>query len=122
VHGLQHVSFFGSALLFWWALLQSRMRVRAYGAAAFYLFVTALHSGFLGILLSIARQPIYPAQSLAAPDWGLSALQDQQLAGLIMWVPAGIAYAGATLVMLGIWIARSSVLSAPGGRHADAPR
>jgi putative membrane protein len=122
VHGLQHVSFFGPALLFWWALLQGRTRTRAYGAAAFYLFLTALHSGFLGILLSIATQPIYPGQSAAAAEWGLLPLEDQQLAGLIMWVPAGLAYASATLIMVGIWIAQSSVLSSPGGRHAAPSR
>ena len=122
MHGFQHVCFFGSALLFWWALLQGRTRTRAYGAAAFYLFVTALHSGFLGILLSIAREPIYPGQSVGAGAWGLSPLEDQQMAGLIMWVPAGIAYAAATLVMLGIWIARSSAMSSPGGRHAVTSR
>jgi cytochrome c oxidase assembly factor CtaG len=122
MHGFQHVSFFGSALLFWWALLQGRTRTRAYGAAAFYLFITALHSGFLGILLSVAREPIYPGQSVDAAAWGMSPLEDQQMAGLIMWVPAGVAYAAATLVMLGIWIARSSVMSSPGGRHAAASR
>lgn len=118
VHGLQHVSFLGSALLFWWALLRGRTRTRGYGVAAFYLFLTALHSGFLGVLLSIAREPIYPDQSSAAAQWGLTPLEDQQLAGLIMWVPAGFIYAAATLVMLGIWIHQSSILPMRGGGHA----
>lgn len=122
IHGLQHVSSFGSALLFWWALLQGRVRTRGYGAAAFYLFAKALHSGFLGILLSIAKAPIYPGQTAAAPEWGLTPLEDQQLAGLIMWVPAGMVYAGATLAMLGIWINRSGTLSPPGGLHAPVSR
>ncbi|MCB8821796.1 cytochrome c oxidase assembly protein [Microvirga rosea] len=122
IHGLQHVSFFGTALLFWWSLLRGRARVRGYGVAALYLFLTALHSGFLGILLSIARAPIYPGQSAAAPQWGLMPLEDQQLAGLIMWVPAGVVYAAATLVMLGIWIRQSSIPSLSGGGHAPLPR
>jgi putative membrane protein len=122
VHGLQHVSFFGTAILFWWSLLRGRARTRGYGAAAFYLFVTALHSGFLGILLSLTKTLIYPGQTVAAPEWGLTQLEDQQLAGLIMWVPAGVVYAAAALVMVGIWISQSSAMSASGGIHAQYPR
>ncbi|MEZ0171303.1 cytochrome c oxidase assembly protein [Microvirga sp. TS319] len=122
VHGLQHISFFATAILFWWALLRGRARVRGYGVAAFYLFLTALHSGFLGILISLTKTPTYPGQTAAAPEWGLSPLEDQQLAGLIMWIPAGVVYAAASLVMMGIWIHRSSTLSAPGGAHASLPR
>jgi len=122
VHGLQHVSFFATALLFWWSLLRGRARTRGYGAAAFYLFITALHSGFLGILLSLTKTLIYPGQTAAAPEWGLTQLEDQQLAGLIMWVPAGVVYAAAALIMVGIWISRSSALPASGGVHAPYPR
>ena len=52
IHWLQHASFF-SALLFWWALIYARGR-QGYGAAVFYLFATALHTGFLGVLLLFA--------------------------------------------------------------------
>jgi cytochrome c oxidase assembly factor CtaG len=118
VHWLQHLSFFVTAILFWWSLIHGRGRVRAYGAAVLYLFVTALHSGFLGILLSLARRPIYPSQTSAAPQWGLTPMEDQQLAGLIMWVPGGLVYAGAALVLAGLWIARSGTGLAAGGAHA----
>jgi cytochrome c oxidase assembly factor CtaG len=107
LHWLQHLSFFGTALLFWWSLVRGRGRERAYGAAVFYLFATSLHSGFLGILLALARQPLYPVQTRAAAEWGLTPLEDQQLAGLIMWVPGGLVYAAAALALAGIWIARS---------------
>lgn len=120
LHWIQHLCFFGSAILFWWALLRSPLRQRGYGAAVFYLFATALHSGFLGILLAVARKPIYPHQTSAAPDWGLTALEDQQLAGLIMWVPAGIAYLVAAIILAGLWIRHSSSLGRQGGRHALA--
>jgi len=113
LHWLQHFSFFVTALLFWWSLVRGRGRERAYGAAVFYLFATSLHSGFLGILLAVARQPLYPMQTSGALEWDLTPLEDQQLAGLIMWVPGGLVYAAAALVMAGIWIARS-------GSHARA--
>ena len=82
----------------------------------FWLFVTSLHSGFLGILITLARPPWYPAQGEASARFGLTPLEDQQLAGLVMWVPAGVLYAGAALVAMGLWILQSS--RTEGGRHA----
>jgi cytochrome c oxidase assembly factor CtaG len=115
VHWLQHLSFLITAILFWWALLRGRTRERGYGAAVFYLFATALHSGFLGILLSVARTPLYPAQTSQAPQWGFTPLEDQQLAGLIMWVPAGLVYLAAALALAGVWILHSATLARRGG-------
>jgi putative membrane protein len=119
LHWLQHLSFLATALLFWWSLLRGRARERGYGLAVLYLFATSLHTGFLGILLALARQPLYPVQTRTALEWGLTPLEDQQLAGLIMWVPAGLVYAVAALALAGIWIARSG-LSGQGGTHALA--
>jgi putative membrane protein len=107
VHWLQHVTLFGSALLFWQAVL-GRRGLREPGTAIFCLFLTALHSGMLGVLLTFAPWPIYPNQSSGAHDFGLTALQDQQLAGLVMWVPGGLIYAVAALGLAAAWIGRSS--------------
>ncbi len=122
IHWLQHLSFFVTALLFWRALLQGSERERGYGAAVFYLFVTSLHTGFLGILLSLMRRSIYPAQTSGAAEWGLTPLEDQQLAGLFMWIPAGLVYAGAALILAGLWITRSGSSRSRGGHHAHAAR
>ena len=54
----------------------------------------------------------------AAPAWGLTPFEDQQLAGLLMWVPGGIIYAGAALMMMAAWISRSSKR---GGYDSHAP-
>jgi len=113
IHWLQHVSFFGTALLFWRALLRGGQGVR--GVAVFYLFATSLHTGFLGILLAFARGPFYPAQTAGAPEWGLTPLEDQQLAGLVMWIPAGFVYTAAALALAGLWIARSGSREGGGG-------
>jgi putative membrane protein len=109
VHWLQHVSFLVTALLFWWALLRGRERERGYGIAVLCLFLTALHNGFLGVLLALSRSPFYPLQSELASAWGLTILEDQQLAGLIMWVPFGGVYTVAALILAGVWIARLGV-------------
>lgn len=117
LHWLQHLSFLASALLFWWALLQGRDRAHAAGAGVLWLFLTAMHSSALGILLTLSRSPWIPLQSAIAGDWGLTPLEDQQLAGLVMWVPAGIVYTAVALALAGRWIATSSA-RAP--RPADA--
>lgn len=122
VHWLQHLSFFVTALFFWWALLYGRARERGYGAAVFYLFVTGLHSGFLGILLTISRQPWYPAETAFVEGWGLTPLEDQQLAGLIMWVPGGFVYVVAALALAAVWIQGSGALVAKGERHVQPVR
>jgi putative membrane protein len=119
VHWLQHGSFFVTALFFWWALVHGRERERRYGAAIFYLFATALHSGFLGILLTFAPAPVYAGGS-AAPLWGLTPLEDQQLAGLVMWVPAGLVYAVAALLLMAAWIRGSGLRAFVGERQATA--
>lgn len=118
VHWLQHLSFFVTALFFWWALLYGRARERGYGAAVFYLFATGLHSGFLGILLTISRRPWYPADAAFTSGWGLTPLEDQQLAGVIMWVPGGFAYVIAALVLAAIWI-QGSGASVKGETHVQ---
>ncbi len=107
VHWLQHLSFLLTAMLFWWALLREHRRGPAYGTAVVMLFITALHSGLLGILLTLARHPLYPAQTTAA-GWGLTALEDQQAAGLAMWIPPGLIYAAAALALFAFWMARPS--------------
>ena len=54
------------------------------------------------MLLTVARWPVIPAQTFAAGEWGLTPLEDQQLAGLVMWVPAGMAYVAAALACAGL--------------------
>jgi cytochrome c oxidase assembly factor CtaG len=108
VHRLQHLSFFLTALLFWWSLLQARPRQRSYGIAIFVLFATMLHTGVLGILLTLSRQLWYPQQVAFAAEWGLTPLEDQQLAGLVMWVPMGLIYTAAALAIAARWISDSS--------------
>jgi len=103
VHALQHASFLGSALLFWWALIHGRNGRLRYGASVLYVFTTALHTTALGAVLSLASRPLYPAYASTAA-WGLTPLEDQQLAGLIMWVPAGIAYLVAALGLMAEWL------------------
>jgi putative membrane protein len=104
VHALQHLSFLLSALLFWWAVLHGPDRAIGYGVAVLYMFTTALHSGLLGALITLARTLWYPAYRGTTASWGLTPLQDQQLGGLIMWVPACLVYIVAGLALLAGWL------------------
>jgi putative membrane protein len=105
VHVLEHLSFFGTALIFWWALLQPATPGKLhYGIGMLMSFTTALHSGLLGALLTFAPAPWISTYQVTAWVWGLSPLADQQLAGVIMWVPAGFVYLATTLALLARWL------------------
>jgi putative membrane protein len=107
VHTFQHASFFGSALLFWWAIIASPRGAASYGAGVLYLFTTSIHSGILGAFLTFSSHVLYPVYSDSTVNWGFTPLEDQQLGGLIMWVPAGLVYIVAALFMFAGWIAES---------------
>jgi putative membrane protein len=104
LHRLQHISFLVTALFFWWAIL--RMPRRDYGLGALHVFVTMIHTGLLGALLTLSPHDAYPLQTHDAPVFGLTPLEDQQLAGLFMWVPGGAIYLCCGLTLLYAWLSR----------------
>jgi putative membrane protein len=103
VHAWQHICFLLTALLFWWSVLGAATR-REQGIALLSLFTTMAHTGALGALLTLARMPWYAHYAATAPLFGLSALEDQQLGGLVMWVPAGAVYIVCGLALASRWI------------------
>ena len=104
VHSIQHLSFLGTGLLFWWALLSGREGRLGRPAAVLYLFTTSLHTTLLGALLAFSSTVWYPIYQSRTAPWGMTPLEDQQLAGLIMWVPAGLAYLLAALAVTASWL------------------
>lgn len=116
VHALEHGCFFATALLVWWVVLKPIGRRKNDTAwALFVLLGTFVQSGALGAILTFSDTPWYYAQSVGAGAWHLSALEDQQLAGLIMWIPAGFVYVIAMLAVMSRW------LRAPGEAPVPAP-
>jgi len=103
VHAMQHLMFFITAALFWWSLLHGRFGRVGYGVAVFFVFLTAMHTGLLGVLLTFAHHVWYPTYTHTAPH----ALEDQQLAGLIMWIPAGVLFLLVALALFAAWIGES---------------
>jgi cytochrome c oxidase assembly factor CtaG len=112
VHATQHASFFVTALLFWWSVLRPSQRQARSGAPVLALFSTMMHSGLLGALIATAPALWYGAYATTTAAWGLTPLEDQQLAGLVMWIPASVSYVVATLVHATRW------LREPGGTMA----
>jgi len=107
VHIVQHLSFFGSAALFWWGLVHGRYGRLGYGAAVLYVFATAVHSGVLGALLTFSPRVWYPLYESTASRFGMTPLEDQQLAGLLMWVPASLVFIAGGLYFFAAWIRES---------------
>jgi putative membrane protein len=88
IYWAMHLSLFGSALWLWRALFAaSGRRIGEAGLAA---ALTSLQMGLLGAILTFAARPFFAPHLLTAAAWGLTPLADQQLAGVIMWVPAGL--------------------------------
>jgi putative membrane protein len=104
VHAAQHLSFLVSALLFCEALIYGHERWMGYGAAVIYVFTTAVHTSALGALLTFSPTLWYPVYQQTTAAWGLTPLEDQQLGGLIMWVPAGVVYLVAGLALFALWL------------------
>jgi len=105
VHALEHVSFLGTAILFWWAVLQPTGRRRlSYGMSVVYVSTAGMLMGALGAILTLAPFPWYVEHLTTTAAWHLSPLQDQQLAGVIMWVPASIVYLGAVCWFFVKWL------------------
>jgi cytochrome c oxidase assembly factor CtaG len=107
IHLVQHVCFTATACLFWWGLLHGRYGRLGYGAAVLYVFATAVHTGGLGALLTFADRPLYPLYVARAHAHGVDALADQQLAGLLMWIPAGVVLILFGLALFAAWLGES---------------
>jgi putative membrane protein len=107
-HVAQHASFFASSLLFWWAMLHPRGRGSGYGVSAACLFVTSLIGGALGALMSFSSSPWYADYAaMGMTGIGLDPVDDQRLAGLIMWIPGGLVHGTAALALAYRWLKAS---------------
>jgi cytochrome c oxidase assembly factor CtaG len=101
-HVVQHLTFLLTALLFWNAVLDPYRAAARPALAAGCLFATTLIGGALGALMAFSWSPWYPAYAaLGLTPLGLTPVEDQQLAGLLMWIPGGLVHMAAALAILG---------------------
>ena len=118
IHAAQHLSFFLTAVVFWSALFGAGRSLLGYGAATVYVFGTALHCSALGALLTFSSVVWYPAYASTTSRWGLTVLEDQQLGGVIMWVPSALVCIVIGLALFARWLAESDRRVKLGGIEA----
>ena len=91
VHALEHCTFLLTASLFWWLVIQPHGRRRlSVGLSVLFIYTAMIQSSALGALITFAPARWYAAHEPYGEAGGLAPLADQQLAGLIMWVPGGL--------------------------------
>jgi cytochrome c oxidase assembly factor CtaG len=95
-------------VIFWSALIDGRYGRAGYGVGVAFVFFTMLYSGLLGAVLSLGDHALY-AHAGPTLRWGLDPVDDQQRAGLLMWVPAGVIMTAVGLAILAAWLGQSAV-------------
>ena len=101
IHIMEHVTLLVSGVLLWRVLVGSRSDgVASPGFRILLVFATALQSGFLALLLTFAQSPWYSAYATTTAARHLDPLADQQLAGVIMWIPGGFVYVATAPTLL----------------------
>ncbi|HUY77614.1 MAG TPA: cytochrome c oxidase assembly protein [Ktedonobacterales bacterium] len=106
IHIVEHLTFIAFGLLYWLPILSpSPVFPRiSRGFGVLYLFIGCQPMVALGALITFAAQPLYQPYVLAPHIWGSTPLGDQQLGGLIMWLPSNIPALIAISVLFFQWI------------------
>lgn len=105
LHVVEHATFLATAVLFWRVVVGARRADRVpNGLGVLLVFAMAMQSVFLSALLTFARAPWYSGYAATTAPWDLAPLADQQLAGVIMWIPAGLVYLAAGLTLMVTWV------------------
>ena len=106
VHDLEHALYLGSALLFFWPLIgrdPSPYRL-GYPARLFYLFLQMPLNSFLGVVILNSERILYPHYAVTGRLWGPPPLDDQQLAGAIMWGGGDLGFLVAIMLVIAAWM------------------
>lgn len=88
IYWVMQATLFGSAYVFWRAVFS-----QSGGSGVGWVFLAYLAMGLLGAILTLAPDAVYATHATAPTLWGLTPLSDQQLGGLVMWMPAGLPFA-----------------------------
>lgn len=112
VHDLEHLTFFGTALLLWWHAIGAGPRLHPRASTLMRivgLLATAGANMIPGVVIALAPTPLYTYYVDAPRTWGLTVMQDQVLSGLIMWIPGTMMYLSAAVILILRMLARSEV-------------
>jgi putative membrane protein len=106
LHDVQHLTFLGAALLFWWPVVgadPARWRL-PHPVRLFYLFLAMPQNSFLGIALMSAPLALYPHYLTNVRHWGPSPIVDQSIGGMLMWVGGDVAFLVAMGLVVAAWV------------------
>lgn len=106
LHDLQHLTFLGAALLFWWPVVSAdpaRWRLQ-HPARLFYLFLAMPQNSFLGIALMSAPTSLYPHYLTNAREWGPTPMVDQNVGGMLMWVGGDVVFLLGMGLVVAAWV------------------
>jgi len=106
LHYLQHATFFGAALLFWWPVIAvdpGPWRL-PHPVRLLYLFLAMPQNSFLGVALLSASSVLYPHYLTNLRSWGMPPLDDQALGGVLMWVVGDVAFLAAMMLVVVLWM------------------
>ena len=108
LHIVQHLVFLATAVVMWWPVLSPvpELPRASYPGQMLYLFLLGIPMSIVGAMITLADAPLYPFYAAAPRVWGLTPLQDQQIGGLIMWVPGGLVFWAAMTVVWFRWAGR----------------
>jgi putative membrane protein len=106
-HDLEHITFFSVAMLFWWHIVRSGPKIHRplspFGRAGYAISGIPVNM-LAGLAFVFATEPIYTYYEAMPRLWGLSVIEDQRIAGLIMWVPGSMMFLIAALVVVARWL------------------
>ena len=106
LHYVQHATFLGAALLFWWPVIgadPSPWRL-PHPVRLLYLFLAMPQNSFLGVAIMSAGSVLYPHYVTNGRDWGPTPLEDQQLGGVFMWVGGDVIFLAAMAIVVVMWM------------------
>lgn len=108
IHIGEHLMFMAAAVIMWWPFMSPLPELPrlAYPGQMLYCFLTTLPMSIVAVYIVMADHVLYPFYASAPRIWGLTPMGDQQLGGLIMWIPGGIVFYGIMTVIFFKWAAR----------------
>jgi cytochrome c oxidase assembly factor CtaG len=105
---LENGSILLAALLFWSVALSPRGQGWfSYGGRALFVMTAAVATDLPGVIMVFSPQVICAMPGESAAQWGLTPIQDQQIAGMLMWVPANLVFFGIATWLFALWISDS---------------
>jgi putative membrane protein len=109
VHIATHLMFIVAATIFWWPVMSPvpELPRLGYGMGMLYLFLAGIPMQIVAALITLSDEVLYPWYAVAPRTWGLSPLEDQQLGGLLMWVPGNLWIFLAIGVLFLLWAKES---------------